>query len=100
MSQIRANEIEDYVKRIGEHINAIYSKINDINRKLKEIEGEVEETKNKSETNENAIENLKENTVQKSDFDEFVSRLTESLRELLPPITATAEETKKDEASN
>jgi methyl-accepting chemotaxis protein len=96
MSKSRTNELEDYVKRIGEHINAIYLKINEVNKKMKEIENEILVMKAESANNVDAIANLKENTVQKSDFDEFVSRLTESLRELLPPIPAAIEETKKE----
>lgn len=103
MSQSKTSELEDYVRNIGkylknvdEHINIIYSKINDLNKKIKEVEDEVMTLKADSAKNANAVANLKENAVQKTDFDEFVGRLTESLRELLPPAAAATEEPKKE----
>ncbi len=94
MSQSKTNELEDYVKRIGNHINAIYSQINEIDKRVKGIEDEIIALKTESTKNVSSITNLKENSVQKLDFDEFVSRLTESLRELIPPIPTEPEETK------
>ncbi len=96
MSQ-RTGEIESYVKRVGEHINAIYSRLNEINKKLDEIEGRLTRLKAEQINDANAIADLKANTVQKTEFDEFVNRLTESLRELLPPVEA--EEAPKEEAA-
>jgi len=94
MSQ-RTGEIESYVKRVGEHINVIYSRLNEINRKIDEIEGKLTKLKAELTNDANAISDLKISMVQKTEFDEFINRLTESLRELLPPVEA--EETPKEE---
>lgn len=86
MSQPRTGEIESYLKRVGEHINVIYSRLNELSKKIEEMEEKIAEVKAEQANNANAISDLKTNTVQKIEFDEFVNRLTESLRELLPPI--------------
>ena len=96
MSKSKTSELEDYVRRLGEHINFMYSRINEINKKIKNTEEIITQLKNDEEENTEGITNLKENTVQKVEFDEFVSKLTESLRDLLPPLPPGAEETKKE----
>jgi len=96
MSKSKTGELEDYVRRLGEHINLMYSKINEINKKIKDTEEITAQLKTDVEENAEGIINIKENIVQKVEFDEFVSRLTESLRDLLPPLPAGAEEAKKE----
>ena len=86
MSQPKTIELEDYIKRLGEYMNFMYSKINEINKRIKESEDSIVQLRTKMENNAEAISNLKENNVSKVEFDEFVSRLTESLRDLLPPL--------------
>ena len=102
MSAPKTNELEDYVRSIGkylknvdEHINVIYSKIDDLTKKVKLLEDEIITLKADAGRNINAIATIKETMVQKTDFDEFVGRLTESLRELLPSPRVPAEETKE-----
>jgi DNA integrity scanning protein DisA with diadenylate cyclase activity len=94
MSQ-KTGEIESYVKRVGEHINAIYLKLNEISKKMDALEEKLAKLKDDQTNDANAISDLKVNTVPKTEFDEFVNRLTESLRELLPPVET--EETTKEE---
>jgi len=53
---------------------------------------EMNELKAATETNKADISNIRENTVSRSDFDDFVKRLTESFKELLPPIPKEAPE--------
>ena len=96
MSQSKTSELEDYVKRLGEHINLIHSKLNEINKKIKDAEDVLARLKDENTNNSDVISNLKENTVQKLEFDEFVGRLTESLRNLLPPIPEGSEEEKEE----
>ena len=103
MSQSKTSELEDYVRNIGkylknvdEHIKTIYSKLDDIATKLKDIEDETSALKDETAHNADDMANLKETTVQKVDFDEFVTRLTESLRELLPPIPSASDESEKE----
>ncbi|MCJ7631695.1 hypothetical protein MUP77_04740 [Candidatus Bathyarchaeota archaeon] len=103
MSQ-RTNTLEDYVrdvgkylKRVDEHVKFIYSTIDEINKKLKETEEAIARLRTETTENTNVIVNLKENTVQKLEFEEFVSRLTESLKNLLPTLPTADEETKKEQ---
>jgi len=97
MSQSKSSELEDYVRRVGERIRDIHSRIIEIDRKMKEIEGKITEVRAELANNSKAISDLKESTVQKLEFDEFVNRLTESLRELLPPVSTGIEETQEKE---
>jgi methyl-accepting chemotaxis protein len=92
MSQSKTSELENYVRQIGEHINNIYLKINEIDKKIVEIEEQMTSIRNALVNNSKTISDLNENTVQNLEFDEFVGRLTESLREFLPPSIPDAEE--------
>ena len=94
---VRSNELESYVKRLGEHINTIYTRLNELNAKIEEVDSKIAEVRAELKNNANIVTELKEVTVQKVEFDEFVNRLTESLRELIPPVATESEETKKEE---
>jgi peptidoglycan hydrolase CwlO-like protein len=92
MSQSKTSELEDYVRRIGEHINSIYLKIAEIDKKIIDLEEQMASIKSSLVNNSKSISDLSENTVQNLEFDEFVGRLTESLREFLPPSIPDAAE--------
>lgn len=87
MSQSKISELEDYVRRVGEHINKIYLRIDAIDKKVEEIEEQITVVRANMANSTQMISDLKENTVHNAEFDEFVDRLTESLREFLPPST-------------
>ena len=72
-------------------------KVNEIDKRLGEVERKIGEIEVDLGSSSEAISDLKESTVQKTEFDEFVNRLTESLRELLPPNLAEPEEVRKEE---
>jgi len=91
------SQLETYVRQVGESIRTIYTRLNDISRRLEEIDAKINETRAELRSNANAVSDLKESTVPKAEFDDFVNRLTESLRELIPPVTTGTEETKKEE---
>ena len=95
MSKSKTGELEDYARRLGEHINLIHSNLNEINKKIKDTEDALARLKDETANNSDVISNIKENTVQKLEFDEFVDRLTESLRDLLPPIPRRTEDEKE-----
>ena len=97
MSQSKKSGLDDYVKQLGDHINQIYLSIEEINKKVEETEADVTSLRAEVTNNADMISNLRENTVPKLEFDEFVSRLTESLKELLPSIPTRAEEAEKEE---
>ena len=73
MTQTFRNEFTAYLRRLGQHINIIYDRLKRIETKVDEISEEIAKIKNFSE-------------VDRREFNEFVNRLTESLKELLPPI--------------
>jgi peptidoglycan hydrolase CwlO-like protein len=90
MSQI--SELEDYIKRMGEHINLIYKRLEEIEGKINAVSGDVNGLKAATETNKVDISNIRENMVSRPDFDDFVKRLTDSFKELFPPIPKEAPE--------
>jgi hypothetical protein len=92
MSQLKTSELENYVRRIGEHINSIYLKIAEIDKKIIDLEEQMASIRSSLVNNSKSISDLNENTVQNLEFDEFVGRLTESLREFLPPSIPDAAE--------
>ncbi len=78
--------LEDYIKRMGEHINLIYKRLEEMEGKINVASGGINELKVATETNNVDINNLKESTISKLDFDNFVNRLTESFKEVIPPL--------------
>ena len=89
MSQLRTGELEKYVRALGEHIKSLYAKIGEINNKIEEVDKTITDLRAKLANDTNVTSDLKENVVLKSEFDEFVHRLTESLRELIPSTSET-----------
>ena len=77
-------------------LNDGHSNLNEINKKIKDTEDALARLKDETANNLDVISKIKENTVQKLEFDEFVDRLTESLRNLLPPIPRETEEQKEE----
>ena len=96
MSKSKTSGLEDYARRLGEHINLIHSNLVEINKKIKDTEDALARLKDETANNSDVISKIKENTVQKLEFDEFVDRLTESLRDLLPPIPKGTENEKEE----
>ena len=89
MSQ-RSSEIEDYVRRLGKLIIDINSKLTEISRRIDEMEQSMTKLKADQTNSSNTTAELKIATVQKAEFDEFVNRLTDSLKGLIP-LAETAE---------
>ena len=106
MSQAKTGELENYVRRIGENIVNIYTKFNELNRKIKEIEGTLDEVKADLANHASSVSDIKENFVQKQEFEEsinqsidrFISILNEGMKELIPQVPTETEEAKTEEA--
>jgi len=96
MLKSKASELEEYVRRLGETINLIHSNVNENKIKIKEITDALEQLKVETQNNTHSISNLKTSSVHRSDFDEFVIRLTDSLKNLLPS-TASSENGENEE---
>ena len=84
MSQTSQDELTRYIRQIGEHINRIYSRLKSLEAKFDAITQEMSQLQSTD-------------TVQKSEFTDFVNQLTASLKELLPPIPDASEEEKSSE---
>ena len=94
MSQpIGQESLQNYVKRIGEHINRIYKRLGEAEVKMNTLLEEVNALKESANANKAEVESLQGSMVLKSEFDEFVKKLTESFNEILPPVSMQAEET-------
>lgn len=84
MSKTSQDELTRYIRQIGEHINRIYSRLKSLEAKLDAITQEMSQLQSTD-------------TVQKSEFTDFVNQLTASLKELLPPIPDAMEEEESSE---
>ena len=73
MTQTPSNELTDYMKRLGEHINLIYSRLDKMEAKINEMSREIASIKESE-------------SIEKREFNDFVNKLTEGLKELLPPL--------------
>ena len=79
MAQTPRDELTDYLRRLGEHINLIYDRLKKIEAKVDAMSKEIADIKESA-------------NVDRREFNDFVNRLTEGLKELLPPIPEEAEE--------
>ena len=100
MSQSKTNELEEYVIRLGKYIKdereRVDSKIDELYTVLTEVKDEIASLKDTISQEQlmevkDEIASLKENTTPKIEFDEFVSRLTEILKEILPSAPTVVE---------
>jgi DNA anti-recombination protein RmuC len=83
-------ELLDYVSSLGEHINQIYTR-------LGKIEASVRKTKEDLEAsiteNKNALDNIKETMITKSEFNDLIQKINEPFTQFTPPkAPATSEE--------
>ena len=91
------NELLEYVKRVGENINLIYKRLGGLETKLDALTKEVNSIKATIESDEAAMKTLKNSVVLKTEFDEFVKRLTDSFSAVIQPLEQqTKEETNTD----
>ncbi len=80
------NELLEYVKRVGENINVIYKKVGELGTKLDALTKEVNEIKETMQSDEDEIKDLKDNVVTKTEFNDFVKRLTDSFSAVIQPF--------------
>ena len=94
-------ELYDYVCLLGRNINQIHHRLENIEKTIDEVNTNLTNgiTENTAE-----ISNIKENMVNKYEFNDFVKKLKASIGEMLPPLpviandqTATGENTQDTE---
>ena len=92
MSQTRASELEGYLKRIGQNIMNMYAKLNELDGKIADLEAKFDNVKGELASASSVVSELKENNFKKDEFDEFVNKLTDGLKELIPEAPSEAQE--------
>jgi len=90
---IRIKEMEEYMKRVGELLNLVYKKVTDAESKVDSIEADLSKLKEEVEALKAESTRLKESAISKEEYEEFMSRLIDSLKGLLPetPQEGTSE---------
>lgn len=87
-------ELLDYVSNLGEHINQIYTR-------LGKIEASVRKTKEDLATsitdNKNALDNIKETMITKSEFNDLIQKINEPFTQFTPPKAPAAYEEEPQE---
>ena len=77
------SQSQNWVELIGKHLKHIYAKLDDIDKALSRINNEISHTnneiKNVEEKFETDIKLIKEMTLTKEDFDNFVEDITNTL---------------------
>jgi len=77
------SQSQNWVELIGKHLKHIYAKLDDIDQSLSRINNEIShmnnEIKNVEEKFETDIKLIKEITLTKEDFDDFVEDITNTL---------------------
>jgi hypothetical protein len=81
---VRMKEMEDYIKKIGELLNVVYRKISEVESKATLLETDVSRLKNQVETLKSENATLKQTVLPKEDYEEFMNRLVDSLKGVLP----------------
>jgi len=83
-------ELYNYVILMGRHINEIHNRLSKIEESIKEIS---ESHSSFVRGNTAGMANIIENMVSKSEFNDLVERMEQSMGEMLPPLpTLTKEE--------
>ncbi len=81
---VRVKEMETYIKRLGEVLNVVYRRMTAVEARMKSLESDLAKLKADLEASRTVVESLAGQSVRKQEFDELVSSLASSLKELVP----------------
>jgi len=85
MSQsVRVKEMESYIKRLGEILNVVYERMTGLEQKVDNLQSELTRLKGDVEASRASTDVLRSRSASKEEFDELVSSLTSSLKQLVP----------------
>ena len=86
---VRMNEMEEYIKKMGELLNVVYRKASDAETKVRSLETSL--SKLSAEVESIKAERIRsgENVVSKEDYDDFMNRLTSSLKKVVQEASQT-----------
>jgi len=80
---VRMKEMEDYIKKIGELLNVVYKKVSDAESKSNSLEASVSKLRADVEDLKAESMKIKQNSVSKEEYEEFMNKLVDSLKGLL-----------------
>ena len=89
--------LEDYVRQIGKLMNQIHDRLEKLETRLDNLSEEVTSLKATVDANKSEMTSLGGSIVLKSEFDEFVNSLTDSFKEILPPVSGQTEEASRQD---
>ena len=88
MSQsVPVREMESYIKRLGELLKVVYERMTKLEEKVSSLESELARLNGEVEASKSSIDGLRGQSVPREEFDELVSSLTSSLKDLVPETT-------------
>ncbi len=91
------SQLREYVKQVAEHVNLIYKRLEEVEGKINAALNDFDKLKEIIEANKAELSILNEKFIIKSEFDEFVKRLTQSFKEALLPFPEERGEEKEEE---
>lgn len=80
---VRMKEMEDYIKKIGELLNVVYKKVSEVESKSNSLETSLSKLRADVEDLKTENMRLRQNSVSKEEYEEFMGRLTDSLKGVL-----------------
>jgi hypothetical protein len=83
------NEMEEYIKKMGELLNVVYRKASDAESKVYSLETSLSKLSAEVETLKAEKSRSGENSVSKEEYEEFVNRLTGSLKGIVQEAPRT-----------
>ena len=79
---VRMNEMEEYIKKMGELLNVVYRKASDAESKVYALEAGLSKLSNEVEALKAEKTRSREDFVSKEEYEDFMNRLTNSLKEI------------------
>ncbi len=86
---VRMNEMEEYIKKMGELLNVVYRKASDAESKVHSLETSVSKLSAEVESLKADRIQFAENIVTKEEYDGFMDRLTSSLKKIVQETSQT-----------
>jgi len=87
MAETPREDFREYLSRLGEHINLVYDRLKKIEARINDMADEISEIKTSADVN-------------RDEFNNFINKFTESLKELLPPPTEESTQEENDASQN
>jgi len=84
---VRVKEMESYIKRLGEILNVVYERMTGLEAKVNALQSELTRLKGDVEASRTSTDVQRSRSASKEEFDELVSSLTSSLKQLIPETT-------------